>query len=188
MLLQRHVLKLDVAGIPQDWIGSHEAAKLICEELVSWSLGGVINTLYGGKNRHGVRTIMEIPSIIAINRTADINLLDIPVPVSNDRLFIRDRNMCAYCGDVFHPAVLEAEHIFPDSREGKYSWMNLVAACHACNQRKRNRTPEEAGMPLLYLPYVPSPWEGMIMKSRNILADQHEFLMSHVPATSRLHH
>lgn len=54
---------------------------------------------------------------------------------------------------------LQAEHIVPASRGGPYAWMNLVTACAACNARKANRTPEEADMPLLYLPYVPSRYD-----------------------------
>ena len=48
------------------------------------------------------------------------------------------------------------------------------------------RTPEQAHMPLLYAPYVPSLWEDFILRNRRILADQMEFLMAHVPRTSRL--
>ena len=41
-------------------------------------------------------------------------------------------------------------------------------------------------MPLLYAPYVPSLWEDFILRNRRILADQMEFLMAHVPKSSRL--
>lgn len=58
--------------------------------------------------------------------------------------------------------------------------------CRACNHRKSSRTPEQAGMPLLYAPYVPSLWEDFILRNRRILADQMEFLMAHVPRSSRL--
>ncbi|HET6828395.1 MAG TPA: HNH endonuclease, partial [Ramlibacter sp.] len=53
--------------------------------------------------------------------------------------------------------------------------------------RKSNRTPEQARMPLLYTPYVPSLWEDFILRNRRILADQMEFLMAHLPKNSRLH-
>ena len=65
--------------------------------------------------------------------------------------------------------------------------MNVVTACRACNHRKSNRTPEQARMPLLYAPYVPSLWEDFILRNRRILADQMEFLMAHLPKSrSRL--
>ena len=45
---------------------------------------------------------------------------------------------------------------------------------------------EQARMPLLYVPYVPSQHEAFILRNRRILADQMEFLMAGVPAGSRL--
>jgi len=65
--------------------------------------------------------------------------------------------------------------------------MNVVTACRACNQRKGNRTPEEAHMHLLYAPYVPNRAEFLILANRRILADQMEFLLASVPRSSRLH-
>jgi hypothetical protein len=53
-----------------------------------------------------------------------------------------------------------------------------------CNHRKSHRTPEQAHMPLLYAPYVPSLWEDFILRNRRILADQMEFLIAHVPKSS----
>lgn len=44
------------------------------------------------------------------------------------------------------------DHIIPRSRGGRTVPENLCAACFACNQRKGNRTPEEARMPLLSNP------------------------------------
>lgn len=186
---QPNVLKLDIAGIPEGWITSREAVELLAKGLMAWSLGEVIDVFHGGFNRHGARTVIEVPSIIAVNGTANIHLPDVPVSVTHEKLFNRDRNMCAYCGEVFHPRNLEAEHIMPASRGGEWSWMNLVAACQVCNQfKKKNMTPEEAGMPLLYMPYVPSRWEDMILGGRHILADQMDFLLASVPKHSRLLH
>jgi hypothetical protein len=73
------------------------------------------------------------------------------------------------------------------AQKGVDTWMNVVTACRACNHRKSSRNPEQAGMPLLYTPYVPSLWEDFILRNRRILADQMEFLMAHIPKTSRLH-
>jgi hypothetical protein len=62
-----------------------------------------------------------------------------------------------------------------------------VTACTRCNNRKDSRTPEQAEMPLLYVPYVPNKSEALILANRNILADQAEFLLNLVPKHSRLH-
>ena len=64
--------------------------------------------------------------------------------------------------------------------------MNVVPAGRACNHRKGPLTTEQAHMPLLYAPYVPSRWEDFILRNRRILADQMEFLLAHVPKSSRL--
>ena len=72
------------------------------------------------------------------------------------------------------------------SRGGGWTWTNLVCACRGRNHRKGARTPEEAGMPLAYLPYVPSLYEDFILTGRNIRVDVHGFLASRLPKGSRL--
>jgi hypothetical protein len=74
----------------------------------------------------------------------------------------------------------------PMSRGGRDTWMNVVTACRACNQKKGSRTPEEAHMQLIYAPYVPNRAEFLILANRRILADQMEFLRQHVSANSRI--
>ena len=102
-------------------------------------------------------------------------------------IFFRDRNRCQYCGHVFPQAELNLDHVVPLSRGGTSSWENVVCACIPCNSRKGNRTPHEAHMELMYLPYVLSLHEDMILRGRRILADQMEFLLASVPRSSRLH-
>lgn len=182
-----HILKLDIGGIPQRWISSRDAFEYIASDTVVWSLGEVVDIFHGGTNRHGLRTIVEIPSIIAVNGTSGIDLSTYTPTVTREKIFLRDRCICAYCAKRFDIRDLEAEHIMPKSRGGAWSWTNLVAACTICNQiKKKNMTPEEAGMPLTYLPYVPTHWEDMILRGRNVLADQMEFLIASVPEKSRL--
>jgi len=55
--------------------------------------------------------------------------------------------VCAYCGTTEPP--IEVDHIRPRSRGGTDAWDNLALACAACNARKGDRTPAEAGMRLL---------------------------------------
>ncbi|MBK8445700.1 MAG: HNH endonuclease [Micropruina sp.] len=74
------------------------------------------------------------------------------LPCTLSNVLRRDRFRCAYCGG---PADTR-DHIVPRSRGGASSWLNLVAACATCNGRKRDRTPAQAGMPLLVRPFVPS--------------------------------
>ena len=72
--------------------------------------------------------------------------------VSRRNILMRDSHKCMYCGMKGHSSELELEHIIPRSRGGKSSWDNLVASCRPCNQKKKDRTPEEAGMILIRRP------------------------------------
>jgi 5-methylcytosine-specific restriction endonuclease McrA len=101
-------------------------------------------------------------------------------------LFVRDRQVCAYCGHRHHLDDLTREHIVPTSRGGHDTWTNCITACRNCNGRKGNRTLNELGWSLYYLPYMPSLHEDMILRGRRIVADQMEFLLASVPAHSRL--
>lgn len=67
-------------------------------------------------------------------------------------LLKRDKHKCAYCGK--HADTVD--HVHPTSKGGVTSWENCVASCMKCNGKKRNRTPEEANMPLLYKPFTPT--------------------------------
>jgi len=187
------VLKIDISGVPQMWIGVEEAARYYATGSVAYTLGDDCVRLHGGISRMtGARSTLDIHPIIAVQGTsmADRLLRTAPrLTRFNHKLFRRDCNLCAYCGDEFPDSGLEREHILPICRGGTDQWMNVVAACRACNQRKANRTPEEANMPLLYLPYTPSRWEDLILQARqgHIQGDQMAFLKAGLPATSRLH-
>lgn len=68
------------------------------------------------------------------------------------RILDRDRHSCAYCGE----KAATIDHIHPQSRGGKNTWENLVAACESCNSKKGNSLLSECGMKLLWEPYVPA--------------------------------
>lgn len=67
----------------------------------------------------------------------------------------RDNHRCQYCGRTGVP--LTVDHVIPKSKGGEDTWENLVCACVQCNNRKGDRTPEEAGMKLLRKPMRPNP-------------------------------
>lgn len=71
--------------------------------------------------------------------------------LSRRAVFARDGHRCQYCGD---PAD-SIDHVVPRSRGGLHVWDNVTAACRSCNLRKRDRTPDEAGMPLRSTPRTP---------------------------------
>lgn len=144
-------------------------------------------TMRGGINAaSGVQSTIYLAPIIAVKGCARINLFDAVPTLSNRKLFARDRHICAYCGGMFKHEDLTREHIQPRSRGGKCEWGGVVSACRACNNLKADRYPHEAGMTLLYAPYVPSLYEDFILSSRHIRADVMEWLRARVPKGSRL--
>ena len=181
------VLKLSAQGLPQSWISLEEAVTHSAAGDVRWVAGSEVAVFHGGHNAvTGLQSVITVHSIIGTRGVPGINPFDLKPGLANDKLFARDRNMCAYCGRHFDEHVLTREHIVPLCKKGQDHWMNVVTACRPCNHRKGPRTPEQAHMPLLYAPYVPSLWEDFILRNRRILADQMEFLAAHLPRSSRL--
>jgi 5-methylcytosine-specific restriction endonuclease McrA len=95
---------------------------------------------------------IELPSIIKMRY-----MVKRPRPrvaLSKREILRRDNYTCQYCGR--RSSMLTLDHIVPRHLNGPHSWHNLVAACASCNRRKGGRTPDQAGMRLLRLPYEPS--------------------------------
>jgi len=189
--MNHQVLITDSSGMPKEWRHYDEAIGYYVNGKVLWEIGSKIKTFYGGINRaSGNQSFIDISSIVGVSGPLLGNkFLDRSGTQFADRVILygRDRNTCAYCGQEYPDRLLTIDHIHPKSRGGKNTWMNTVVSCRPCNNYKANRTPEEADMPLLYVPYVPNQFEKMILKNRKILADQMEFLIGRVPKHSRLH-
>ncbi len=86
----------------------------------------------------------EVPSVIRL-----LSYRHIPQQsraLSRKNILLRDRNTCQFCGEQFSSGELTLDHVVPRSRGGPSSWENLVACCYDCNNRKGDRTPEEAGI------------------------------------------
>jgi 5-methylcytosine-specific restriction endonuclease McrA len=93
-----------------------------------------------------------VPSVIRLTHYIDVRGRQRRSSSKRNRILARDRHRCQYCGTKGTVFDLTIDHIVPVSRGGTTSPENLVAACFACNQRKGDRTPEEARMPLLKNP------------------------------------
>lgn len=182
------ILAVDVSGIPMSWLTPQEAIHKIASDEVAWSVGSPVVLFRGGINRiTGLRSELTSPPIIAVagSDTFAKRAKMHPPLTSNLQLFKRDLNICAYCGGHFPDRMLSRDHIIPRSRGGANDWKNCITSCKKCNQHKDNRTPEEAGMQLLYIPYQPCRYEKFLLEGRRILADQAQFLMAKLPKHSR---
>ncbi len=95
---------------------------------------------------HSAHAALKVPSVIRL-----LSYRHIPQQtraLSRKNILLRDRNTCQFCGCQFPASELTLDHVFPRSRGGHSTWENLVACCYACNNRKGDRTPEEAGIRL----------------------------------------
>lgn len=130
---------------------------------VEWTsaVTGILDDVYSPFKVHPTRRIhsaggtvdMPWPLIVRLNYWVDIPFRrapDLHSRASRVDVLRRDGWTCAYCGG--HARTVD--HLIPESRGGGWTWGNLVAACAACNCLKADRTPNEAGMRLLWDPRV----------------------------------
>jgi 5-methylcytosine-specific restriction endonuclease McrA len=190
MNLQQRVLRTDVSGMPLEWVGYQEAVRLITLDQVSYSLGKTLYKIRGGINAiSGRQSSVSVNAIIAtLGHNPHKHLFSaayVP-PLSNQSLFRRDQNLCLYCGEQFPNFLLSRDHVHPLSQGGEDRWVNVVTACKRCNNHKAGRTPEQAGMELLAIPFCPTHAEYVYLQGRQILNDQMEFLLAHFPRNSVL--
>jgi 5-methylcytosine-specific restriction endonuclease McrA len=95
---------------------------------------------------------LTLPKVIRLHHATPYAHKTRSALVSRRRVLARDAHLCAYCNH----AADTMDHVVPRSRPGGTNvWSNVVAACRSCNNRKANRTPEEAGMRLLFTPREP---------------------------------
>jgi hypothetical protein len=190
MDLNQQVLRTDVAGMPLEWIGYQDAVRLISLDQVSYSLGRALYTIHGGINAiSGVQSEIEVNAIIAsYGHHPHTHLFSdtYTPPLSNKALFRRDQSLCLYCGEQYPNFMLSRDHVKPLSQGGADTWSNVVTACKRCNNHKAGRTPEQACMELLAIPFIPTHAEYVYLQGRSILADQMDFLLAHFPRNSIL--
>lgn len=183
------ILIVDSHGQPVRWAVLARAARYRAAGKVITDLGENLFAMTGGtQESSGRRSEFITSSIVMIRGRHRIPLGYAHVGLTKHRLFARDRQICGYCGGHFAEGDLTVEHILPVSRGGQHDWTNVVTACRSCNTRKGNRTPEEAHMPILYVPYRVCRNEGFILSNRRILADQMAFLQATLPRHSRWAH
>jgi 5-methylcytosine-specific restriction endonuclease McrA len=104
-------------------------------------------SLVSGKIRH--------PSILRlknhIRKTISVN-----AEFSRKTLVYRDKSTCQYCNKVLVGGEVTIDHIIPKYHGGKTSYTNCVVSCKICNNRKSNKTLEQAKLKLLREPIQPA--------------------------------
>ena len=100
------ILGLDLAGNPAQWLTTEEAITAAASDGIAWQWGEESFVFYGGWNREGKRSSIEVHSIIALNGRLPRDSLRDELPLTNTLLFRRDHHTCAYCGMQFPPSSL----------------------------------------------------------------------------------
>lgn len=146
MILSRKVLLLNAS---YEALGTVDVARAV--RLV-WRQTAEVVVQDGERVLRSQHFTFEVPSVIRLVEYIDVRKRRNNSGKQRLRILMRDKMRCQYCGARGSVFELTLDHILPRSRGGSSSPENLCAACIACNQRKGDRTPDEARMPLLATP------------------------------------
>ena len=142
-MITGRVLLLNFSYEPLGTIGIARAICMqVCDKLFIEEFDGE-NVLRSPTMEFRVPSVVRLRNYVQVRRKRCENVM------KRSRIYIRDRYYCQYCGDQKSAKELTLDHILPKAQGGTTTPQNLVSACVKCNQRKGNRTPEQARMPLL---------------------------------------
>jgi 5-methylcytosine-specific restriction endonuclease McrA len=145
-----HVLVLNADLGPLHRVSLRHAIRMLCREVA------VIHE--ADLDRH--LGVFPLPRVVRLVRYIVTKWRYTSSPAwSRSGVLVRDGHRCAYCGGT----ATTVDHVLPRSRGGHNTWSNTVAACGGCNQRKGDRTPAEARMPLRVSPYAPT-WAALAQR------------------------
>ena len=139
----RSALVLNATFEPLSIVGSRRAACLVLADKAE-----VIE--HDGTELRAASCSVPTPLVVRLRVMVHVPYVR-RATLSRRAVFARDGHQCQYCGGVAD----SIDHVMPRSRGGRHEWENVAAACRRCNLHKRDRTPEEAGMPLARVPRAP---------------------------------
>jgi 5-methylcytosine-specific restriction endonuclease McrA len=145
MVSTRKVLLLNASYEALSLVSPPKALTLV------WRRVAEIIELDPGHVVRSPRFVFDVPSVVRLTQYVNIQARQNRATQRN-RILARDRYRCQYCGKKGSAFDLTMDHVLPRSRGGRTVADNLVTACRTCNNRKGDRTPEEARMPLLMNP------------------------------------
>lgn len=115
---------------------------------------------------------MYWPSVIRSLDPKIKNFRDIP-NLDAEPLYYRDHAECAYCGKGLTIQEVTMDHVVAESKGGRRSWDNIVAACNSCNSRKGNLPAKGQWQPRR-MPYVPTVWDLLKIRKTFPVTIPHE--------------
>lgn len=129
---------------------SYEPLKIVNwqKALILWFQGKVDILAHHPSFVRSISKSFQLPSVIRLRKYVR-NQASNKIRFCRENIYLRDQYTCQYCYEKFPTKELTLDHILPVSQGGGKDWTNITTACRACNQKKGNRTPEQAHMPLL---------------------------------------
>jgi len=143
MALDGRVLLLNQTYEPLGTVSVARAVIMVFKNTVT------VEEFDGNRVLRSARAEFPVPSVIRRRIYINIRRRREASSMKRLRIYMRDKFRCQYCGEKKPAGELTLDHILPRSRGGDNSPVNVVTACVACNNRKGDRTPAEARMPLL---------------------------------------
>jgi 5-methylcytosine-specific restriction endonuclease McrA len=112
----------------------------------------IVEAVPGETWRNASGREFPVPLVVRLTKMVKIPFMYSELTFSRQAMFERDEYRCAYCGRRCSHDKATVDHVLPQAQGGLWTYRNCVTSCRECNGRKGNRTPERAGMPLLYQP------------------------------------
>lgn len=142
MITHRKVLLLNASYEPLGVVTVPRAVRLV------WRGSAETVELDGDRVLRSPRASFPCPSVVRLAVYVNVRQRRSGANIRT-RILMRDRYRCQYCGVHGTATDLTLDHILPRSRGGRSTPDNLAASCQRCNNRKGDRTPVEARMPLV---------------------------------------
>jgi 5-methylcytosine-specific restriction endonuclease McrA len=142
-VINGRVLLLNFSYEPLGTVGVARAIRLIFKGAVFVEEFDETRVLRSATSEYRVPSVVRLRHYVNLRRRRNAGV------AGRARIYIRDRYTCQYCGEQKNVNDLTLDHVTPRAQQGRSVPENLVTACVRCNNRKGNRTPQEARMPLL---------------------------------------
>ena len=157
LVLNRNWQPVNIASVARAlmllWNESARVVDPADYQAYSWEDWARLRPREGEPFIQAVRFRLRVPEVVTL--TEYDRLPTAAVTFSRRNIFKRDHFACQYCGVQPGSEELTLDHVIPRAQGGESRWDNCVLACMACNKRKADRTPQQAGMRLKHKPARP---------------------------------
>lgn len=153
-MITAKTLVLDTSYQPLGTVSWQKAFLLLIKEYVE------VVEEYADVVVHSAKQTWKVPAVIRFVKK--VFRKNRKMKFSRKNIYLRDRGECQYCAKPVARDDFTWDHVLPRSKGGKSEWENLVLCCIKCNQKKGDKTPEEAGLKLIRKPQTPSTCLGVI--------------------------